>query len=630
MYSSHFVRNGEASRDFRLLVDFYRTTRSPTCVQLCNRSKNQLLQNKEKLYNRSKNQLLQNKENEVLTLFLTLIYAFYKHLQHLKTESETELETAQFSRPSIKREILNIPNRRIESDYPNSSTEESMESDYPNSSTEEPMGIISSSRDTLSPHQSLKLAKIHLENVNRVADNDIALVLCRNTEVLLRDAKRDEHEAMRDGVATAYISLGEILESRGYRTEAQASYKEAEKLGNTEPSVEGTLNSAVDSMAEKPPHKRPRNVAVVPHHIFPDNIRPPTITSKLPEADERLENTSQLAYCLSILPYRLLDETLEPIARNWLQAVENDSDEQERLELLATDVIRVFKNDEHKDANAVCEVVCLSPALEKDAYRGLLAQFYDGIAQSDLVHVHKLDGLAQLIQGADAGYLEADDLVKILRLLSKRLNDTRRSSKQMYQLTVAVSRVLDAMADTKVNGLDRQKLHEPLSSYLSKIKDSSDPYLVYQAAYAFQALQCIPDNEIPWQATLRRTGKVIQGMPGLLNAVKSLDLNKFIDGLEDIQQSSAGVFETVKTVYEGVSSFEDSGQSLLDCLKEGLSFGRKCVWYQALRGADVLICHGEFASFKKLVCEAACRLDPAFQLGVCQRLGDVAANPRWD
>jgi len=43
-----------------------------------------------------------------------------------------------------------------------------------------------------------------------------------------------------------------------------------------------------------------------------------------------------------------------------------------------------------------------------------------------------------------------------------------------------------------------------------------------------------------------------------------------------------------------------------------------------------LIRDGEFASFKKLVCEAPCRLDPAFQWGVCQRLGEITGNQSWD
>ncbi|KAF9920799.1 hypothetical protein BGZ65_010918, partial [Modicella reniformis] len=50
--------------------------------------------------------------------------------------------------------------------------------------------------------------------------------------------------------------------------------------------------------------------------------------------------------------------------------------------------------------------------------------------------------------------------------------------------------------EANVTGLDREKLHEPLTSYLDALKDSSDPYLVYQAAYVYQAPLCVPDETL--------------------------------------------------------------------------------------------------------------------------------------
>ncbi|KAF9920652.1 hypothetical protein BGZ65_011054, partial [Modicella reniformis] len=271
--------------------------------------------------------------------------------------------------------------------------------------------IVPSPRGILSAQQSLELANVYLENANRVPDNDIALVLCHDTELSLsqakKSAKREEDKAVSKRVATAYIELGKVLNGRGHHIEAKASYKKAEKLGvnvnvhdqaqlapysdpkSAVSSAKDTLNSDVDPMVKKSLplpsrhlQKRPRNIAVVSQLIFEENVRPPTI--KLPEADERLVNTPQLACCLSLLrSSHSLDDTLEPIARNWIQAVENDLDEQERLKLLVTDVIRIFKNDEHKDAKAIAEVVCLSPALEKEAFRGLLIQFYAEITKSN-------------------------------------------------------------------------------------------------------------------------------------------------------------------------------------------------------------------------------------------------------
>jgi len=373
----------------------------------------------------------------------------------------------------------------------------------------------------------------------------------------------------------------------------------------------------------------------IPQAIFAKSVRPPAMDLKLPKADERLSTTPQLAACLSLLKHsQLLEDMLEPSARKWLQAIEKDSDEQDRLKGLATNIIRAFQREEIKDDKAVTEVVCLAPVLEKSDFQYLLRELCKGIDQSVLLDIHQLDGIAQLIHCAEPGYLDADDLVKILELLSTRLRNTHsQSSNHMYQLTMAVSRVLDAMADTKVKGIDREKLHEPLTLYLSETKDNSDPYLVYQAAYAYQALLYVPDDETLWQATLRRTGKVVQGVAGLANAVNGLDLNGFMDGLRDIQRGvsgAVGVFKLAKSTFDGVKSLSDGGKDFVECMREGLGVRRKLTWYPALRGAELLLRSGQLAQFKRLVCEAPCRLDPAFQWGVCRSLGDVAADPMWD
>ncbi|KAF9357949.1 hypothetical protein BGX34_009133 [Mortierella sp. NVP85] len=458
-----------------------------------------------------------------------------------------------------------------------------------------------------------------------------------------KSVKNTKSPTVVEEIAIVYVDLGKLLERHGRGTEAQTNYKKAQKLSVFQSSTPGKVSLSVGvfqdagSVHPSPPvqSKQTNNAITIPEHIFVENLRPPSIKFKLPEADERLASTPQLACCLGLLQAsHSPDIILEPTAQSWLRVIEKDVDELNRLRTMATEVIRAFKRDEIKDAKAVAEVVYLAPVLSKDAFQDLLSEFYSGIDHSGLLKFHQLEGLAQLIQSADPGYLNADDLVKILGLLSNRLRDTHQQSTQhMHQLTLAVTHVLDAMTDTKVTGLDREKLHEPLSSYLSELKGSSDPYLVFQAAYAYQALLCVPDNETTWQAAMRRTGKVIQGLSGLVSAVKGLDLIMFIEGLGDIQKGFEGVSkvaEIVATAYDNVTTLAQSGQSFVDSLKEGLSFERKRDWYSALRGADVMIRDGELATFKELVYRAPCRRDPAFQWGVCLRLGEIAVNPVWD
>ncbi|KAF9345318.1 hypothetical protein BGX34_004858, partial [Mortierella sp. NVP85] len=273
-------------------------------------------------------------------------------------------------------------------------------------------------------------------------------------------------------------------------------------------------------------------------------------------------------------------------------------------------------------------------ALNEDLFHDLFKEFCSGIDYSDILNIHQLEGLAQLIQGAGPGHLKAVDLVKILELLGTRLSDARQqSASHMHQLALAVSHILDAMADTRVTDLDHEKLQELLSTYLDRMKGSKDPYLVYQAAYSYQALLCIQDDETAWQAAIGHSGKAIQNVPGTVGAAKSVDLTKLIQGLQDIQKEPAEAFNSVGSVenaYESLATLDQSGKDFRECLQKGLSFERKRDWYSALRGADVLILKGDVVTFKKLVCEAPCRIDAAFQWGVCQRLGEIAVKPTWD
>ncbi|KAF9932807.1 hypothetical protein BGZ65_004333, partial [Modicella reniformis] len=245
------------------------------------------------------------------------------------------------------------------------------------------IAIIPSRLDVLSLQQSLELTNVYLENAYKTKDKDVALVLCHDAEVALTQAKNATKknkpqpkdagdQALRKDVADAYIDLGKLLESQGYQKEAQALCNKAEKWGgnaqdpgrlarDSVPNCianlsKGGQDPTVGSSAVNPPSRQLRDIATIPPTIFAVNMGPPTSEIKLPESDERLTNTPQLACCLSLLQAsRSNDEILKPIARKWLQDIEKDTDEQDRLKVMATDVIRAFKRDEIKDAKVVAE-----------------------------------------------------------------------------------------------------------------------------------------------------------------------------------------------------------------------------------------------------------------------------------
>ncbi|GJJ77370.1 hypothetical protein EMPS_09729 [Entomortierella parvispora] len=484
--------------------------------------------------------------------------------------------------------------------------------------------------------KTLQVVQTLLRNARESKDGAIQMVFCEYADTLLGPMKKtikptpdnnssttdSEGQAIRVAIAQAYLDHANIVADLGYTDLAQKSRKRADKWG-------GPLAPLVKK------NRRVLQPAIVDDGIFVEDVLPPSLPWTFPEADGRVADTPQLVSCLSLLQHseESLDETLGSEALQWLKRTRESADERTRLETLVTDLIRIFTRDEIKDNMAVTEVLCLIPVLGEDDFRFLLRLFLNNVNESPILDLGALRGLAQLLKDASPGHLKAQDLIEILGPVSSRLQETHsQSADQIFELTVAVCAILDAMADTKVSGLKRVEMHEPLLAFLGGLQGSSDPHLKYYASYAFQALLCIPDDESPWQATVRRTTKVVKGISGLVSAVKGLDLNGFLSGLQDIQEGFDGiqqVFELALGAYEGVSAIYEGEQDLMVSLKEGLTFDRKRAWYSALRGVDTLIEGGELAKFRVLVCEAPCRMDIAFQWGVCQRLGNLANDPLW-
>ncbi|KAF9363095.1 hypothetical protein BGX34_004888, partial [Mortierella sp. NVP85] len=494
-------------------------------------------------------------------------------------------------------------------------------------------------REDLTLEQILSLAEVFREEARgEQKDARIALWLCQGAEHSLRLADKFfdsiDDQTERGKVVEAYVELGNVLKNRGFQQKAEAIKRKSEMW--TWSCVEHptasttTMGSSTDASALSPDQRGCDNEMIDPN-IFPKDLGIPPIEFKPPEPDAQLDDTLQLARCLFLLktPTGPEDE-LSDAARNWLEVTRNEPDEQERLKFLATDVIRAFKKDEFKDAKALMEVVYLAPVLEKDVFQYLLKEFYKGIDSSGLLDVHQVVALAQLIQGAGEDYIDADDLVKVLSLLSTRLKDTRKQSTHLHQLTWAISRVLDAVVYAKIKGFDPEKL---ALQHMDELKKSRDPYLVYQAAYAYQALLWARDNESTLQVAWNQTRKVMFGAVAFVKAVKDLNLPVFIKSLDNIYNGVAATTEIIHAAanaYVGTAALFESGKSFKTCLEKSFNPEVKCAWYPALRGADIFIRYRKLASFRRLIIKAPCRHDPAFQWGVCQRLGEIAADPIWD
>lgn len=94
---------------------------------------------------------------------------------------------------------------------------------------------VPSSRGSLTPQRYLELANSHLENAYSANNPDIAVELCRDAEDKLSKArkgvKKVQNQTVEEDIATAYVSLGKLLESHGFVNESRACFKKAEKYG---------------------------------------------------------------------------------------------------------------------------------------------------------------------------------------------------------------------------------------------------------------------------------------------------------------------------------------------------------------------------------------------------------------
>ncbi|KAF9425141.1 hypothetical protein BGZ76_003404, partial [Entomortierella beljakovae] len=504
---------------------------------------------------------------------------------------------------------------------------------------------------SLSLEETLALAEQHMANVKTAKTPKDKNIHCNKAFIALKDAEKlfpKENPGLPEiypKIANAYHEYSGLVLSMDQGELAEECHTLAEKWGYVHRDAK---ISDIYSICPAPSSDQilPGPLTAIKpsdsgHHlksgklIFTRDVPPPGFEYELPESDMALTSTIQLAYALSLLDSGTpLDSARAEEETDWLDEKAKETHEVERLRTLATDIVRAFVREPLKKTDVIEEVVCLAPSLSVEDFQRLLMAFVDGINKSTLKDIDLLRGLAQLLRNSPLEQIDKDDLVDTLTVLSEKLKSTHdQSDYHKYELAVTTSRILDSMVDSQVEGLAREDLHDPLSGFLSSLQGSSDPCVVFQAAYASQALLYVPNDESQTQKVLRRTTKVVQGVFGLMSSIKAFDVNDFLGSLKQIQEGIdvVAAVDLVMGTYEKFTQLAEDGGSFMECLREGFSFsGKKTAWYPALRGLDAKMQVGQFTEFEKMVRESPCPKDPAFQWGVCQRLGEIAENERWD
>ncbi|KAF9125238.1 hypothetical protein BGW39_007543 [Mortierella sp. 14UC] len=317
---------------------------------------------------------------------------------------------------------------------------------------------------------------------------------------------------------------------------------------------------------------------------------------------------------------------LDQTELSWLEEMTKDPMEQDHLRWLVTRAVEEFIADTTKDSTKIAEIIALAPVLQRETYRRLLASFIMEFDQARILDVAHLQGLVQLIESASPGFLEDDDLVRVLTILRRRLQATHKpASEHVYQMAVAISRLLDVMVNVMVN-VNRTEDHHPLVAALNDLKDNSDPFLQFQVNYALQASQYIPDDESIPQTVLRFAGGMTMAALGVASVYK-LDPANLFNSLVTLQQAARQSFEVVKSILEGLEASQQGRFGAMQSILKGIRAGTKYEWYLALLAARKFVRDGRLVDFKKTVCEAPCRDQRSFQLGVCQILGEIAMDP---
>ncbi|KAG9063935.1 hypothetical protein KI688_004049 [Linnemannia hyalina] len=384
------------------------------------------------------------------------------------------------------------------------------------------------------------------------------------------------------------------------------------------------------------PNVQPPALSTKPRtDVFSHNVSAPAFRISLPKLYARVNSTPQLALCIGLLRAEsdtastheaicsYVTSTDTAAQRDWVNAIRQDPTEQNQMRSLGASMVEEFSKDALKDSVKVAELVLLGPVLDRETFRDLLEATITAFVQCVLLDVDLLQGLVQLVQFAPAESLLPDDLVKILRILRFRLQDTHQQSlEHAFYITLAVSKLLDVMAEHNVEDLDRVMEHEPLSGILLGLRGSSDPFLMYQACYAFQALQYVYDDETPLQALFRHSTGVVGRLVKVTDVLK-LDLDAVLLGLDKLQA-------TIVSAADGPCSLMESGRKVFESLRQGFDSEQKKPWYAAILAANALARAGQLKDLNQLICEAPCRQDPLFQWGICQLLGEIASDAIWE
>ncbi|KAI9926792.1 hypothetical protein MW887_003888 [Aspergillus wentii] len=307
---------------------------------------------------------------------------------------------------------------------------------------------------------------------------------------------------------------------------------------------------------------------------------------------------------------------------------ETHDSEKEALNALVKGMVEEFRD--HPNPTYYIEASRLSEITDSTQYEDLIKVF-SNVASDHSKHGKALD--RDLLPAFDHCLRQHRDRSSE-RFLTSALGELREGlahamvkadPQSQYRFLYILGTVLDVAMDIHLEGIDREKIHQPLSDTLRGLRKHDDARIAQAATYAYEALHGIPNNEGPMDVFLRTSGTAISATAKIASSVASMDPGKALSAVPDI-------LEIVGYLGKLLESLETIGKTMMDVknafLQDIEQLLKQSPWYSVLRFTGPLIAGHElslsFELLKDVIPELPCCDDYRFWCGLYDQL-----EQRW-
>ncbi|MGI9215146.1 MAG: tetratricopeptide repeat protein, partial [Gammaproteobacteria bacterium] len=441
----------------------------------------------------------------------------------------------------------------------------------------------------------LKLAQNYIENAKvTLSKDDIQYAIeeyDRAIDVLQEALKKDPQLTLaKNLLIQSYMDVASLYKQQKNFEKAELCYKEAKNLGSPEADLE--LKRLIRLISELSLHSSaPQIPAQINNDSDCNHILVITPSIKPDDEVKRKLHFIQNPANYKLIEYQGSYDDIQDTAElaGFLIQVDDDGLEYTELKKLALMVIEVFASKQVKTKESINEVTILATSENEEIITTLLGQFIQAIRDQVLLNEHLLNGLAEILRHANPSLLNSDDLTKVLLVIHEKLNSLHQqgSESKLLSLIQSIAKVLAAMADANVEGLNRIEQHEPLYDSLSALVGTfdSDFHCRQAALYARQSLVRVPNDETKLQSAIRRIIKIGQGLNSLNDAFQQKSPSELLNAF---------------------NSFKEAFKYQV----------RQKPWYDALRYAQLLIECNHFTGFEEFINKSEYYLQEGMLYGV--------------